>query len=223
MKWDHESLTLIVALHELLGHGTGKLFTRNTETGEKNFADDVKHPITGELVTTYYTEKETWGSKFGSLHSGYEECRADTVALYLMQFDKPYEIFVPHLKDNPTARDEIYFVGWLDILMGGIKGLQFYDVENKKWMQAHVLASYVILRVVMMYNEKTIQFEETKDANGDDYFVMRIDKQLLKTEGFSAIKEFLRKLHILKVIISNDISQLVILKKARNSSISILK
>ena len=47
--------------------------------------------------------------------------------------------------------------------MGGIKGLQFYDVQNKKWMQAHVLASYVILRVVMEKNEKIIQFEETKD------------------------------------------------------------
>lgn len=29
VKWDHEALTLIVALHELLGHGTGKLFTKN--------------------------------------------------------------------------------------------------------------------------------------------------------------------------------------------------
>ena len=33
-KYSNESLTLIVALHELLGHGTGKLFTKDVETGE---------------------------------------------------------------------------------------------------------------------------------------------------------------------------------------------
>lgn len=36
-KYDKEALTLIVALHELLGHGTGKLLTKNVETGEFNF------------------------------------------------------------------------------------------------------------------------------------------------------------------------------------------
>lgn len=36
-KYSKESLTLIVALHELLGHGTGKLFTKDVETGSLNF------------------------------------------------------------------------------------------------------------------------------------------------------------------------------------------
>jgi len=47
VKYDKESLTLIVALHELLGHGTGKLFTKNVETGETNFPADLKNPFTG--------------------------------------------------------------------------------------------------------------------------------------------------------------------------------
>ncbi len=47
VKYDKESLTLIVALHELLGHGTGKLFTKNVETGELNFPADFKNPFTG--------------------------------------------------------------------------------------------------------------------------------------------------------------------------------
>ena len=45
-KYSKESLTLIVALHELLGHGTGKLFTKNAETGELNFSADTKNPFT---------------------------------------------------------------------------------------------------------------------------------------------------------------------------------
>ena len=92
-KYSKESLTLIVALHELLGHGTGKLFTKNVETGELNFPQDFKNPFTGESITTYYLSTETWSQKFGKLHSGYEECRADTVALHLIHFKEPFEIF----------------------------------------------------------------------------------------------------------------------------------
>ncbi len=60
VKYDKESLTLIVALHELLGHGTGKLLTKNLESGELNFPADLKNPFTGEPITTYYLSNETW-------------------------------------------------------------------------------------------------------------------------------------------------------------------
>ena len=93
VKYDKEALTLIVALHELLGHGTGKLLTKNVETGELNFPETLMNPYTGKTITTYYLSTETWSQKFGKLHSGYEECRADTVALYLMHYEEPFEIF----------------------------------------------------------------------------------------------------------------------------------
>ena len=93
VKYAKESLTLIVALHELLGHGTGKLFQKG-ENGELNFDPAaVKNPFTGEEITTFYTATETWSQKFGKLHSGYEECRADSVALHLIHFPEPFEIF----------------------------------------------------------------------------------------------------------------------------------
>ena len=60
VKYDKESLTLIVALHELLGHGTGKLLTKNVQTGELNFPADLKNPFTGQEITTYYLSTETW-------------------------------------------------------------------------------------------------------------------------------------------------------------------
>ena len=80
-------MTLIVALHEFLGHGTGKLLTKDVETGNFNFPEDLKNPFTGGPIDTYYLSTETWSQKFGKLHSGYEECRADSVALYLLNFD----------------------------------------------------------------------------------------------------------------------------------------
>lgn len=60
VKYSNESLTLIVALHELLGHGTGKLFTKNVETGELNYSTECKNPFTGEPITTHYLSSETW-------------------------------------------------------------------------------------------------------------------------------------------------------------------
>lgn len=60
VKYDSESLTLIVALHELLGHGTGKLFTKNVETGELNYDANCLNPFTGKPVTTNYLSTETW-------------------------------------------------------------------------------------------------------------------------------------------------------------------
>ena len=50
VNYSKESLTLIVALHELLGHGTGKLFQLN-EQGEKNWPEDFKNPFDTRLYT----------------------------------------------------------------------------------------------------------------------------------------------------------------------------
>ena len=59
VKHSKESLTLIVALHELLGHGTGKLFQVNDQ-GEKNWDPSIMNPFTGEPITTCYGANETW-------------------------------------------------------------------------------------------------------------------------------------------------------------------
>ena len=60
VRYSKESLTLIVALHELLGHGTGKLFQLDAD-GNKNWdPNTVKNPFTGEEITTCYTATETW-------------------------------------------------------------------------------------------------------------------------------------------------------------------
>jgi dipeptidyl-peptidase-3 len=51
-----------VGIHELLGHGTGKLFQENAK-GEKNFPADFIHPLTGQPLSTWYKPGETWDSK----------------------------------------------------------------------------------------------------------------------------------------------------------------
>ena len=54
--------------------------------GKLNF-ENVVNPFTNEKVTTFYKPNEHWHAKFGELSGAYEECRADSVALYLSTYD----------------------------------------------------------------------------------------------------------------------------------------
>ena len=73
-----------VGLHELLGHGTGKLLQ---ETAPGDYNSDIQvppiSPITSKPVSTYYRQHETFHSLFGFLSSSYEECRAECVGMVL--------------------------------------------------------------------------------------------------------------------------------------------
>lgn len=83
-KCSNEAFEVQVGLHELLGHGCGKLL-QETEPGKYNF--DVKNPpispLTGKPVTSWYKPGETWGSVFGGGGPTIEECRAECVAMVL--------------------------------------------------------------------------------------------------------------------------------------------
>jgi dipeptidyl-peptidase III len=191
-------MTLQVAIHELLGHGTGKLFTKNVETGELNYDPDTKNPFTGEPITTNYLSTETWGQKFGKLHSGYEECRADTVALHLINFDEPFEIFCPD--KTREEWDNIYYGCWLSELTGAIKGLQFYNAEDKAWGQAHIWGRWVIFQACYQGDPELFKVELCKDEEGKDSFMLGINRERLRTTGFKALTDFLHKLHVYKSI-----------------------
>ena len=94
----------MVALHELFGHGTGKLLTQ--------IPDGLKNPFTGEDVKTCYQEKERFNERFGEISEAYEDCRADCIALYLMmQSDIPFQIFFPD-KSNEDW-DSIRYCAWI--------------------------------------------------------------------------------------------------------------
>jgi len=193
LKYFKESLFLVVALHELLGHGSGKLL-KEDESGELNFPSDLKDPFTNENIAGYYKAKETYESRFESLHSPYEECRADSVAYYLSCYDEPLKILFP---GREAEWQKILEMSWLDIVITGIKGLEYYNQEEGKWMQAHVNASYVIMKVLIEAGEDFVKIELCK-KEGKDYVIGRIDKSKIKTVGKEAIGKFLKKLHVFR-------------------------
>src|ERR1700753_3699265 len=73
-----------VGLHELLGHGCGKLL-QETSPGTFNFdhSNPPVSPLTNKPVTTWYKPGQTWSSVFGPIAASYEECRAECVAMAL--------------------------------------------------------------------------------------------------------------------------------------------
>lgn len=129
------------------------------------------------------------------MHSGYEECRADSVALYLMIYDEPFEIFFP---DRKNEWDDIYYNGWLDILYSAVRSLKFFNVETKQWMQAHCNAGWAIFSVVREENPGFITFEYSKQEDGRDYFTMKVDRNMIREGAHKSLSNFLGKLHSMK-------------------------
>ncbi|VEU19951.1 DEKNAAC100712 [Brettanomyces naardenensis] len=182
-----------VGIHELLGHGTGKLLLQNDD-GSFNF--DRENPpvgLDGKPVKTYYKKGETWGSLFGSVAGPYEECRAESVAMFLVTDRKLLKIFGYNTKEE---QDRVIYVSYLSMCRAGLLALEFYDPENKKWGQPHCQARYAIMKTYLNAGKGLLEFEYTKKDFSD--LTIRIDESRISTVGQDAIGEFLRKLHIYK-------------------------
>ena len=73
-----------MGIHELLGHGTGKLLMVDSE-GKKNWKEGLKNPVTGKEIESWYKVGETWDSKFQSFASTMEECRAGNENIFFFK------------------------------------------------------------------------------------------------------------------------------------------
>ena len=75
-----DAMRVLVAGHELFGHGSGKLLYRGKD-GKCPLK--VKVPVDGSIIDSCYEKGENYQSRFGEFSSSYEECRADLSGLYL--------------------------------------------------------------------------------------------------------------------------------------------
>ncbi|KAB0803489.1 hypothetical protein PPYR_00459 [Photinus pyralis] len=186
-EWRVRSFELQVGLHELLGHGSGKLFFKVTD-GSTNFPDDLLNPLTSNPITSCYQQGDTFDACFGTISSAYEECRAEAVGLFLSLELSILEIF--GYKDQEA--DDIRYVNWLALIWAGAgKALEMWE-PGRGWLQAHSQARYVLTKVLMQADVVKV----TQPSKDD--LLITVDRSALLGPGRNAISHFLLQLQVYK-------------------------
>ena len=198
-KYRDQAFEVQVGLHELLGHGCGKLL-QETSPGEFNF--DIKNPpinpLTGKPVDSWYKPGQTWGSVFGGLAPTYEECRAECVAMLLSCDFSILQIFGfgDGKEDMNSEAGDLLYASYLSMARAGIAALEFWNPKSRKWGQAHMQARFSILRTFLDAGSEFASLEYTASDASD--LTIKINRSKILTDGHDAVKKYLQKLHILK-------------------------
>merc|ERR1719264_656916 len=192
-KWRVKSFEVQVGLHELLGHGSGKLLMKKKD-GTLNFDSGLENPLTGKPVEDFYEAGETYDSKFTSMGSSYEECRAEAVGLYLSTFKDVVEIF----GFGADTVDDVIYANWLSLCHAAVKGVEMYSPASKEWKQAHSQARFVLLHVMLNAGEGFVDVKELKGEDGNPDLLLTMDRSKLVSVGKPAMGEFLKKLQVFK-------------------------
>lgn len=188
-----------VGIHELLGHGTGKLL-QETSLDKYNFDIDNPpvSPVTKKPCTTWYKLSQTWNSVFGSIASSYEECRAECVAMALCCDFEILKIF--GFGDGTVDLDgkagDILYTSYLSMARAGVLALEFWDPKSKKWGQAHMQARFSILQTFLGVGEDFVKLEYNKDDLS--HMAIKLDKYKILSHGRPAVERYLQKLHVYK-------------------------
>lgn len=198
-KYRDPAFEVQVGLHELLGHGCGKLL-QETAPGEFNFdkSNPPISPLSGQPIKTWYKPGQTWGSVFGPIAASYEECRAECVAMALSCEFPILALFGfgDGTKDMHSAAGDVLYTAYLQMARAGIAALEFWDPKSRKWGQAHMQARFSILRTFLNAGVEFCQLEWEKEDLSD--LTIRLERERILDLGRPAVDDYLQKLHIYK-------------------------
>ena len=188
-----------VGIHELLGHGTGKLL-QETSPGQYNFDmhNPPLNPVTNKPVATWYKPGQTWGSVFGSTASSYEECRAECVAMALSCDFSILAIFgfgTGH-QDLLGPAGDVLYTAYLQMARAGVVALELWDPKSRKWGQIHMQARFAILRTFLDAGDGFVTLDYSREDLSD--LTIKLDRSKILTHGRPAVERFLQKLHVYK-------------------------
>ncbi|KAF2477130.1 peptidase M49, dipeptidyl-peptidase III [Lindgomyces ingoldianus] len=182
-----------VVLHELLGHGTGKMMVEES-VGKFNFDRDNPpiDPLTGKPIVSWYKPGQTWTGQFGDLATTVDECRAELVGAYLMDDTELLGLFGYNEGSEITADDLTYNL-YQQLGVDGLRGLADFNVENKKWGQAHSRAHFSILKCLLADGRGCVTVQCDSQT---DQLIVQVDRSKIKSHGKPALGQMLLRLHM---------------------------
>ncbi|KAE8824347.1 hypothetical protein PTNB85_08904 [Pyrenophora teres f. teres] len=182
-----------VVLHELLGHGTGRMMA---EEEEGNFNFDIHNPpvspLSGKPITTWYKLGQTWTGQFGDLATTVDECRAELVGAYLMDDVELLELLGYDENSEITAADLTYNI-YLQLGTDGLRGLANFNVEHRKWGQAHSRAHFAILKCLLTDSNGCVTVDYNPQSKS---LIVRVDRSKIVSHGKPALGRMLLRLHL---------------------------
>ncbi|KAJ3997264.1 aflatoxin-detoxifizyme [Lentinula boryana] len=191
--WDSRAFELQVANHELLGHGSGKLLKENAD-GSKNFDPSVINPLTGKPVSSWYKPGQTPDAVLGEVSSSMEECRAETVALFLVGNRDILKIF--NYADEQEIED-IQYITFLLMARAGLRALEFFDPATQKHGQAHMQARLGITQFLI--KNGIARLEEVRDSSGKlENVYVRVNRDEVLAAGKDVAGKLLVSLQVYK-------------------------
>ncbi|KAF7512386.1 hypothetical protein GJ744_001321 [Endocarpon pusillum] len=198
-KFRDPAFEVQVGIHELLGHGTGKLL-QEIEPGVYNFdhVNPPTNPVTNKTVSTWYKPGQTWSSVFGPIASSYEECRAECVAMVLGCDFEILKIFGfgTGKEDMNNEAGDVLYVAYLQMARAGVGALEYWDPQSRKWGQAHMQARFSILRTFMDAGDNFVELKASRDDLSD--LEIHLDRSKILSHGRPAVGRYLQKLHVYK-------------------------
>jgi len=184
---------ITTAIHELLGHGTGKLLSEMAP-GMYNFEkqDPPINPITGEAITSHYQLGQTWTGVFGNLAGTVEECRAILVSEYLMDNKQILGIF-GYTNDTNITADDLLYATYLNIGVDGLQALQHYNFQTQTWGQVHHRAHFSILKHLLQDGGGVVRIAHDPSESS---LTVHVDRSKIISHGKPALGRYLLRLHI---------------------------
>ena len=190
-----------VGLHELLGHGSGRLLVEGAFDPAA-----VVSPLTGRPVASWYKPGQTYDSVFKQRASPMEECRAECVSLVLCGEPEVLRAFGHNPDDVRADADDdvhdIVYANYLQMARAGLVSLEYYVPDTQQWMQAHSQARYAILRTLLAASRNAaartgrapaVEIVLSPDRTSAE---LRFDRTQLRSVALPAITQLLLTLQV---------------------------
>ncbi|KAI1736227.1 peptidase family M49-domain-containing protein [Xylaria scruposa] len=182
-----------VVLHELLGHGTGRMMIEQS-VGMFNFdfSNPPLNPLDGKPIQTWYRPGQTWTGQFGDLSTTVDECRCELVGAFLMD-DPDFLALVGYTEQTDIKASDLTYNLYQQLGVDGLRGLANFNVESMTWGQAHSRAHFAMLTCLLRNGEGCVRIQHDQT---NKKLTVHVDRSKIVSHGKKALGEMLLRLHM---------------------------